>query len=311
MTQRVVTIGTFDGVHAGHAALLARARELAGRGGHVVALSFDPHPASVLRPQAAPSRLTTFETRSGLLRAAGADEVVRLEPTRELLSKSSEVFVEDVVRAHEPDWFVEGHDFRFGRARAGDVSTLAELGERHGFGVEVLETVEIPLSDDTIVRASSTVLRWLIERGRMADAARLLGRSYELEGVVRRGDRRGREIGCPTVNLETTQLLPGDGVYAGEATLPDGRRLAAAISVGNKPMFDGTARVVEAHLLDAPRDGDRIEGLDEYDWPIRLRVETWLRDQVRYGSIEALVEQMERDCARVRRTMRHRAGAPA
>lgn len=299
MSRTVVTIGTFDGVHAGHAALIARAREFAGSG-RVVAMSFDPHPASRLRPEAEPARLTTFERREALLRGAGADDVVRLIPTDELLSQSPEAFIAQVVADVHPDVFVEGHDFRFGRARAGDVGTLGSLGEQLGFNVEVIESVEVTLGDHTVVRASSTVLRWLLAHGRTGDAALLLGRPYELDGVVERGDRRGRTIGVPTANLATPCMLPADGVYAGIAVLPDDRRYTAAVSVGDKPMFDGTARVAEAYLLDAPRDGSCIEGLDEYDWPIRLQIHGWVRDQVRFASVDALLDQIERDCARVR-----------
>ena len=299
----IVTIGNFDGVHAGHRALVFRARALAGPAGRVVAMAFDPHPASVLRPESAPARVTAWERRAALLVEAGADVVRRLEPTAELLSMSPESFVEDLVGELGPSWLVEGEDFRFGRARAGDVSTLRALGERMGFGVEVVPTVEVALEDNTVVPASSTVLRWLIERGRVRDAARVLGRAYELEGVVARGERRGREIGFPTINIETDALAPADGIYAGTATLPDGRRIGAAVSVGTKPTFGGTARAVEAHLLDAAREGERIAGLEEYGWGVRLALVGWVRDQVRFGSAAALVEQMERDCARVREVL--------
>lgn len=297
--RRIVTIGTFDGVHAGHAALIARARALVGAG-TVTVLSFDPHPASVLRPGRGPARLTTFERRTALLREAGADEAVRLEPTEAMLHLSAEAFVAWLVKEHAPSVVVEGENFRFGHGREGDVSLLAALGRRHGFGVEVVAPVEVVLTDHTVVTASSTMVRWLVGNGRVADAARVLGRAYEVTGEVVRGDRRGREIGCPTANIETACMLARDGVYAGVAHLPDGRAVAAAVSVGDKPTFDGKARVIEAHLLDVARDGERIAGLEEYGWPVRLALTAFVRDQVRFGSIEALMGQMDRDCARVR-----------
>lgn len=303
--RTVITIGNFDGVHVGHAALVARARAIAdGAGGmaRVVAMTFDPHPLAVIRPGEAPGRLTTLSQRAALLGRAGADEVVRLEPTGSMLGLSPEEFVGNVVRDLQPLAIVEGPDFRFGRDRAGDMALLARLGEANGFITETMAPpVEVVLSDHTIVRASSRLTRWLLEGGRVRDAAAILGRNYEIEGEVVRGERRGRTIGFPTVNIKSECMAPGDGVYAGTATLPDGRRLAAAISVGTKPTFGGDARAVEAYLLDAPTDGGAIAGLPEYGWQIRLSYEHWLRDQVRFESVGALLEQMGRDCERIRR----------
>jgi riboflavin kinase / FMN adenylyltransferase len=318
--RSVITIGNFDGVHLGHAALVARARsiaESAGNGARVVAMAFDPHPLTMLRPEEAPARLTTFEQRAALLGREGADEVVRLEPTGNLLGLDPEEFVQGVVRDLEPVAFVEGMDFRFGRGRAGDVRLLAELGRQLGFVVEAVDPpVEVTLSDHTVVRASSRLTRWLLEHGRVIDAAIVLGRTYEIHGRVVRGEQRGRLIGFPTVNIESACMAPGDGVYGGAATLPDGRRLAAAISVGTKPTFGGTTRAVEAFLLDAPTEGEsgakRIAGTPEYGWPIRLSFEHWIRDQVRFDSVGALLEQMARDCDSIRQLgpAREVAGCP-
>lgn len=298
--SRVITIGNFDGVHRGHAALLREARRLAGNG-RVVALTFHPHPIAVLRPALAPAALTTFEYRCELLRAAGADEVVRLDPTPELLNLSPEEFVERLIAEHHPAAVVEGTDFRFGRARAGDTDALRRLGRERGLEVSVINPVEIDLSDQTIVTASSTIVRWLVARGRVTDAARVLGREYVLTGNVVRGDRRGREIGFPTANLSTECLLPGDGVYAGRALLPDGRELSAAIHVGPRATFASAARTVEAFVMDwrGPLD-DGWAGAEEYGWPLRLAFTAFLRDQAKFESIAALVEQIERDVARAR-----------
>lgn len=303
--RTVLTIGTFDGVHRGHIALVARAREQAGPEGSVIALVFDPHPMSQLAPDRTPPRLTGFDQRQALLRSIGVDRVVRLAPTRERLGQEPEAFVRWIVEGFAPDAIVEGRDFRFGRGRAGDLGVLAALGDHMGFRVIGLEPVEATLSDHSIVTASSTIVRWLIAHGRVADAGRVLGRPYELVGTVVQGDRRGREIGFPTANLACEMLAPADGVYAGEAILPDGRSFVAAISVGTKPQFNGSDRTIEAHLLDAPREGcnPAIVGLDEYGWTLRVRTGAWIRDQARFDSLDALVEQIGRDCARIAQIM--------
>lgn len=292
-----LTIGNFDGVHVGHAALIERCRRLGDR---IIALAFDPHPLTRIRPAAAPARLTTFEQRESLLKGLGADVVERLDPEGGVLALTPDQFVRVLVDRYQPGVVVEGDDFRFGKGRSGDVRTLAALGAAAGFACEVVAPVEVSLSDHLIARASSSMARWLIERGRVADAARVLGRAYEVVGEVVQGDRRGRALGVPTANIRTEQLIPGDGVYAGRAVLPDGREFAAAINAGTRPTFDGVGRRVEAHLLDVPREGDCIAGLAEYGWTIRLRIGSWLRDDLRFDSVTELCEQMGRDLERCR-----------
>lgn len=312
----VLSIGTFDGVHLGHQALVQHAAAIAARSGaasgtrpRVVVLAFDPNPLEVLAPGQAPARLTTWAQRERHLLAAGADEVVKLEPTRELLAMPAAAFVEHLVRDYHPTAIVEGADFRFGAKRAGDINTLRELGKAHGFTVDVVDQVEVPLTDHTIAPARSTMLRWLIEHGRVGDAACLLGRPYAMAGTVVSGDRRGRTIGFPTANLDSPCLAPADGVYAGRAKLPDGRTLAAAISVGTKPTFGTHARAVEAYLMDdsagaiaSGRTGEwaKIEGLPEYAWELELEFLAFVRDQAKFESLDALLAQMSRDCTRCR-----------
>lgn len=301
----IVTVGNFDGVHAGHAAILRRARELAGArnaSGGVVVLAFDPHPLSRLAPERAPALLTTFEARAALLREAGADTVERMEPTEEFLRLSPEAFVEWVVARHNPRAFVEGPDFRFGHGRAAGVEMLRELGAERGFDVEVATSVGVALMDHTVVTASSSVVRWLVAGGRIRDAWSVLGRPHVLRGTVAPGDRRGRSLGFPTANFSCEVLLPGDGVYAAVATLPGGIRRPAALSVGSKPQFAGVTRTAEAYLLDSPaaEGAAHLPGLPEYGWALTLDVVGWVRDQMRFDSVERLVAQMERDCARVR-----------
>ncbi len=303
MPHSVVSVGTFDGVHAGHATLIRRARAIAdqARDAEVVVLAFDPHPATRLRPESAPPRLGSFERRAELLREAGADRVERLEPTAELLSLSPEAFVTSIVGRLAPTAFVEGPDFRFGKGRTGDTSVLAALGQRHGFAVEVVPPVAVALNDQSVVTASSTIARWLVQQGRVRDAWAVLTRPHELTGRVVTGDRRGRDLGFPTANIESPCLPPADGVYAAVAFLDDRRSFAAAVSVGTKPMFNGNARAVEAHLLDAPPgDGPCLAGLPEYDWNLRLALVGCVREQLRFDSVQALIAQMHRDCDRVR-----------
>lgn len=304
-----LTTGTFDGVHAGHLALVERARALAGPKGRVVALVFDPSPAVVLHPEAVPPRLTTFARRERLLREAGVDRVVRLDPTPEFLSQSAEDFVASVVAAHRPTAWVEGPDFRFGKGRRGDAEMLRRLAGVHGFTVSVVEPVEVALSDQTLVPARSTMVRLLLAHGRVRDAAMVLGRDYTIDGTVVRGDRRGRTIGYPTINIDSPCTPPAAGVYAGRARLPDGRVLSAAVSVGSKPTFNGTGLTVEAFLMDPsrPRSGPEasaeawrpIDGLPEYGWNVELGLVAWVRGQIKFDGLPGLLRQMARDCAMI------------
>jgi riboflavin kinase/FMN adenylyltransferase len=290
-----VSIGNFDGVHLGHVKLVRTARELVGPTGNVIILSFDPHPVSVLRPHQAPARLTHFHQRVELLKRAGANKVVALKPTTQFLSQSASDFITSVVKDHQPTAVIEGPDFHFGAKRAGNVQTLASLGRDLGFETLILEPQQVWLRDHSIVTVSSTMTRWLICRGRMRDATRLLGRPYELVGKVIQGDQRGRTIGIPTINLDHGDLLlPRDGIYAGTVQRGD-RRYRAAISVGTKPTFGSSPRVCEAHMLgyDGP--------LDDYGWDSAVSFDHWIRDQLVYRDVELLKAQIARDIAHVTR----------
>ncbi len=293
-----ITIGSFDGVHRGHLELVRAARRAVGERGRVIVLSFDPHPLSVLRPRDTPARLSSFDQRVEWLTgdgvAGGADEVVALSPNPEFLDQSPEAFLESLVKAYAPAVIVEGPDFRFGRGRAGSPRTLEDLGARHGYRTIIIDPVEATLTDHTILTVSSSMIRWLVAHGRVRDAAALLGRPYELTGPVVAGDRRGREIGVPTANLNhRDRLLPADGIYAGVAIRPDGRSFPAAISVGAKPTFGAHPRLCEAHLIG-------YEGpLDDYGWEIRVRFGDWLRDQIAYRRIDQLTDQIRRDLEQV------------
>lgn len=291
MPRTVISIGNFDGVHIGHAALIGRARELAGPDGRVVAISFDPHPATILRPERTPPRLTTFARREELLRGAGADVVEKLGPTPELLAMSAEEFIRGLVARHAPAWIIEGPDFHFGKGRSGTLDLLRSLGAAHGYSLHVEPAVTLGLHDQLIAPASSSLTRWLLANTRVADAGLVLGRPHRLEGVVARGDQRGRTIGFPTANLDSEVMPPADGVYAAIATLPDGRAFPAALNIGTRPTFQGIDRRVEAHLIGAT-------GLPEYGWRLSLDVVAFVRDQVRFDTIRRLTEQLRRDCDR-------------
>lgn len=311
-----VTIGTFDGVHTGHHALVESARRSVGEAGRVVVLAFEPHPATRLGTRRPPPRLTTWRCRVRELRRAGADEVRALAPGSGLLELSAEAFIDHVVTSFAPAALVEGEDFRFGSGRGGDLTTLAGLGAARGFELITVPDVGVTLADGSVRRASSTLARDLLARARVRDLRALLGRPYAIEGEVVRGDRRGRAVGVPTANIAHETALPADGVYAARAHLPDGRSLAAAINVGARPTVDGVQRRAEAHLLGLPTSCDApaaaapgdpedrwsaVGGLSEYGWRIEVELLGWIRDQVRFRSLDALVDQLRRDCARAAR----------
>lgn len=293
-----ILIGNFDGVHLGHQELLRNARSIVGEAGRLVVLVFEPHPATVLRPDAVPPRLTTAQRRRTLLESIGVDEVVEMAPTRSRLNQSPQEFVSWMVETFAPSVIVEGKDFRFGRNREGTIDLLRALGESKQFEVVVVDPVEVAQSDRQSVEVHSACIRSLLSRGHVHDAAAMLGRPWTIEGQVVQGDQRGRDLGIPTANIDHGELvLPQDGIYAGVAVLPDGTSRLGAISVGVKPTFDAVPRVCEVHLLD--HDGP----LDDYGWPLQLRVEHRLRDQVSYESIEELMAQIDRDIQEVRRLL--------
>lgn len=292
--RTVITIGNFDGVHLGHQALFRAAADAAGPRGRVVAMAFDPHPATVLRSQAVPPRLTTIAQRTRLAIEAGVDELIPLAPTRELLATSPEEFIAAVVQQHRPNILVEGPDFRFGRGRKGDVRLLTRFGAEHGFQVIVIPPAQGVLEDQSIVTVSSSLVRWLLEHGRVEDVRRLLGRPYEIRGMVVAGDKRGRQLGVPTANVAVETMQPGDGVYFGHATAPDGAWHAAAINVGLRPTFGEGRRACEVHLLDVELP------LDEYGWDCAVRFEGFLRNELRFDGTTAVKQQIGRDINRTR-----------
>lgn len=293
--MRVAIIGNFDGVHGGHRALVQRARDRAGSGtsGTVVAVTFDPHPAAVLRPDRAPARLTSVEHRAQLLRDAGADEVVVLHFTPELASRTPEEFAR--MLREDPsiaaDAVIVGDNFRFGARAAGDTAMLTELGRQMGFEVEAIALVAEDIPGDSDGAWSSTRIRDAVASGDLEAASAMLGRPHRLEGTVVRGDQRGRELGYPTANIDVAPdaAIPPDGVYAGWLIVA-GEPLASAVSIGTNPQFQGRERRVEAYAIGR-------DGLDLYGLEVALDLVGRIRGQEVFDSVDALIEQMARDVA--------------
>ena len=285
-----VAIGTFDGVHRGHQQVLA---STAYAGLPVVAVTFDPHPTAIFAPQHEPKRLTTLERRVELLRAHGAAEVRVLAFDREMAAWSPEEFVRRaLVDDLSAELVVVGENFRFGARAAGDVDTLTELGEAHGFSVNGLELVG---SDEPW---SSTRVRGLVAEGRMRDAAEILGRPHELVGEVVRGEQRGRDLGYPTANtpIDDAYAIPPDGVYAGRVVRAAGESLPAAISIGTNPTFGEHTRRVESFVLDR-------DDLDLYGETIRVELVDHLRPMIAFDDVDALLAQMAQDVEATRRAL--------
>jgi riboflavin kinase/FMN adenylyltransferase len=288
--RSVVTVGVFDGVHRGHQQLINQTVERGrARGLPTVLVTFDPHPAELIRPGSHPARLTSLRRRADLVSELGIDAFLVLPFTPELKRMEPAEFAHEVLvdRLHAAE-VVVGSNFTFGYRAAGDVPMLTAFGARFGFGVQGLELI----SDDGVT-FSSTYIRACIDAGDVEAAAAALGRPHRIEGVVVHGDHRGRELGFPTANISTPAwtALPADGVYAGHFVLGE-RALPSAISVGTNPTFSGRERTVEAYVLDVSEDF--------YGFDVGLDVEHWLRGQERFDDIDALMAQIGSDVERTR-----------
>lgn len=288
-----LTIGNFDGVHRGHQRLLAVAREpLAGQRLPVIAMTFEPHPASVLTPQRVPPRLTTAAEKLALLAAFGADGVIVLRSQPELFGLTAEEFLACFVERCRPAHLVEGVSFRFGHGRAGGVDTLREYARRRGCALTVLEEVtsrNVPGNPPI----NSSTIRELIRTGHVEHATAMLGRPHRVVGRVGHGENRGARLGFPTANLEEIpQLVPGHAVYAAVAQLSGGRAYLAVVNVGPQPTFDQLTPRVEAHLLDF---SGRLNGQ-----MVGLSFLRRLRGQIRFAGPDELAGQIARDIASTR-----------
>lgn len=294
--RSIVTIGSYDGVHLGHQVVIDHVRRVAAsRGARSVVVTFDRHPASVVRPESAPKLLTDADQRLELLTATGLDATIVVTFDGRQSLEEPEVFVERVlVNALAAEVVVVGSDFHFGHDRRGNVDLLTDVGERNGFVVEPVDLLARP--DDVEEPVSSTAIRRALAGGDVDVAERMLGRQFEARGVVVEGDRRGRTIGFPTANVEvpSAMCLPADGVYAGWYERPAGETRPCAINVGRRPTFYEHAEhsLLEAHLIDF--DGDL------YGERAGVRFVARLRGEERFDSVEALLDQMQSDVERTR-----------
>jgi riboflavin kinase/FMN adenylyltransferase len=286
-----VTIGAFDGVHLGHRAVIEEVRRRASiLGCPTAVVTFDRHPAAVVRPESAPKLLTDTDQKLERLAVAGVDYTLVLHFDEERSHESAEDFVNEVlVGCLRARLVVVGEDFHFGRNRGGNVELLRRMGPSLGFEVEGLTLIPIPGFEGPV---SSTAVRRSLEAGDVVTANRLLGRPHEVRGVVEQGDGRGGKVlGFPTANVAVPAeiQLPADGIYAGWYERPDGSIHAAAISIGRRPTFypEGGPLMLEAYLLDF--DGD-LYG----EWAV-VRFVSRLRGEERFESADALVAQMNKD----------------
>ena len=285
--KKVVAIGIFDGVHAGHQQIIATAKHQ----GDVTVMTFDPHPTSVFAPERTPTQLVNIKDRIELLKKAGAVAVDVVNFTKEFSQLSPDQFIEDIlIGRFSAEHVVIGENFNFGYKAQGTPKYLTEVGPKYGFGVSIVR-----LQEDRGSSISSSRIRNLIIDGQIERANELLTRNFYLKGPVIHGEKRGREIGYPTANIGLTPLatIPADGVYAGWLSVGE-KRWAAAISIGTNPTFPGVrGRQVEAYALDQV-------GLDLYDQEGKIEFGYRLRDTLKFDGLAPLLEQMKKDCDQAR-----------
>ncbi|MHC4336641.1 MAG: bifunctional riboflavin kinase/FAD synthetase [Planctomycetota bacterium] len=304
----VLSIGNFDGVHLGHQKILTAARKIAAKNKtQLIAMTFEPHPISVLQPHKSPFVLTPLSLKMSLLAQFEVDCLFIQQSTPELLSLSPHDFTDDfLVKAIQPNVLVEGHDFNFGSQRTGNIQKLQMLGDEKGFEVCVVEAKKIQLSTGQTVRVSSTIIRNLLETGSVADAALALGRPYRLIGRVVPGHGKGKQLGFPTANLEPLQqIIPAEAVYAGyvqssdtvEDVCPTKERLPAAFSIGGAQTLGyDRPKLIEAHLL--------TENVPELvgKW-LAMDFVKHLRDQKKFDTEKDLAGQIKKDCENVKQIL--------
>ena len=285
--KKVVAIGIFDGVHAGHQQIIATAKHQ----GDVTVMTFDPHPTSVIAPERTPTQLVNIKDRIELLKQAGATAVEVVNFNKDFSQLSPDQFIEDIlIGRFSAEHVVIGENFNFGFKAQGTPKYLTEVGPKYGFGVSIVK-----LHEDRGSTISSSRIRNLIIDGQIERANELLTRNFYLKGPVVHGEKRGREIGYPTANIGLNSLatIPADGVYAGWLSVGEDR-WAAAISIGTNPTFPGVrGRQVEAYALDQV-------GLDLYDQEAKTEFGYRLRDTLKFDGLPPLLEQMKKDCDQAR-----------
>jgi riboflavin kinase/FMN adenylyltransferase len=289
----IVALGNFDGFHLGHQAVVGRAiaRAFHERRPAIVA-TFDPHPVRFFKPDLPPFRLTTLDQRETLFAHAGADAMLVFEFDGRLASMDAEEFIAKVLAERiGAAGVVTGDDFTFGKGRAGDVALLKTLGEKHGVSAEAVAQVVVDG-----VRVSSGRIREALVAGDTGTATHLLSRDYAIEGVVQRGDARGRHLGYPTANLELGDYQrPKYGIYAVRVTLDDGRELPGVASLGVRPTFNPPQELLEAHLFDF--DGDL------YGRKVEVALHAYIRDEMKFADVETLVAHMQEDEVKARKLL--------
>lgn len=285
--KKVVAIGIFDGVHAGHQQIIATAKHQ----GDVTVMTFDPHPTSVFAPERTPTQLINIKDRIELLKKAGASAVDVVNFNKDFSQLTPDQFIEDIlIGRFSAEHVVIGENFNFGYKAQGTPKYLTEVGPKYGFGVSIVK-----LQEDRGSTISSSRIRNLIIDGEIERANELLTRNFYLKGPVIHGEKRGREIGYPTANIGLSSLatIPADGVYAGWLSVGE-NRWAAAISIGTNPTFPGVrGRQVEAYALDQV-------GLDLYDQEGKIEFGYRLRDTLKFDGLAPLLEQMKKDCDQAR-----------
>ena len=284
-------IGVFDGVHLGHQAVISTSAEHAKRvGGTPVVITFDPHPVKVLRPENAPHLLTATQHKIGLIRGLGVEHLLVIHFDREFAATPPEQFVTQLVEHAKPlRQICVGHEWSFGRNRAGNLDLLTKLGAQHGFDVIGIKPVTV---NGAVV--SSTAIRRAVEQGDFAKATEMLGREYTILGTVKKGAQLGRELGFPTANLSAhSEQFPPNGVYAAEARL-DGATLRGVVNLGFRPTIESARpeRLLELHLFDLNRD---IYGED-----VEVRFLRYLRPEQKFNSLDELKAQIARDVEEAR-----------
>ena len=287
MQMKVLALGIFDGVHAGHQQIIKTAKHL----GEVTVMTFDPHPTSVVAPERTPSQLISVKDRIELLKQVGATHVEVVNFNKDFSQLSPDQFIEDILLGRfKAEHVVIGENFNFGFKAQGSPKYLSEVGPKYGFGVSIVK-----LQEERGSTISSTRIRSLIIDGEIERANELLTRRFYLKGPVVHGEKRGREIGYPTANLGLSPLatVPADGVYAGWLSVGT-NQWAAAISIGTNPTFPGVrGRQVEAYAIDQV-------GLDLYDQEAKIEFGFRLRDTLKFDGLEPLLEQMKKDCDQAR-----------
>ncbi|MGC4032461.1 MAG: riboflavin biosynthesis protein RibF [Tepidisphaeraceae bacterium] len=281
----VLSVGNYDGVHTGHAAILSAMRDAAA-GAPLVVVTFEPHPLTVLRPSLVPPRLTKLADKAKLLEQQGVSHLVTLPPSPEVLGLTAVAFWELLRDGVRPKRIVEGQSFNFGRDRGGTIEKLIEWSAGTAVTVDRRPAHAVRIGESDVV-VSSSVIRSLLLEGRAEDAAVCLGRFYRLGGLVIQGFQRGRTIGVPTANLDCgEQLVPAEGVYAGRVEV-HGKTYAAAVSIGSTPTFEQRRAQVEVHVIDFAGD--------LYGRPLAVDVSHRLREQIKFPSVDALKKQLAAD----------------